>query len=376
MNILTSYHPGLLALQSLHEQFPGALDFYLFCHNESLQVYHSQGQQKSIFLPTDQLTNEMKPQVQKFRQIKKEVIWGDLDDLPIGKEKRKPLEIKQLSIQDEIEQNVLIFRIPSQLDDAYDVFAISFSKTFSNFYIPSGRNVLSSDLKKSIGQTICNQIKWLYSLHSQQKSNINRIQFAYQQNSDELEEIKSTLEEERVKSRDLLAKYINQLVKNQETALNCKIRLKKGFLDKIKASEIGIDTLKSIIENASLTAYDLALDQSVIDLTPNLIQHSNRLDEKFEQKSTQLIELDKTYALLDKYEQAARGLIDKSSYVNGRNLAEALEISGPAVTDAIKKHQPKIKRLLENYPNRWPLLCDFIRPIRELKFELRANGSA
>jgi len=374
VNILTSYHPALLAMQSLHEQFPGAIGFYLFCNDDGLKTYHCQGLNKSIFIPTDILQTENKPQVQKFRVAKKELIWGDLDDLPIGERyDQKPLEIKQLSIQDEIEHNVLIFRIHSLTDDATDVFAISFSKTFSNFYIPSGRNVLSSDLKKSIGQTICNQIKWLYTLHAQQKNNINRIQLAYQNNADELERTLETLEQERVKSRDLLEKYINQLVKDQEVALDCKIHLKDGFLDKIKTSEIGIEILKSIIENAAHTAYDLAIDQRTIDLTPNLITKDIHKESNKDQKSTQLIELDKTHALLDRYELAARGLTEKSRRINGKNLAEELQISAPAITDAIKKHNSKIRRLLEKHPNRWPLLCDFIRPIREIKWGLAAN---
>lgn len=374
MNILTSYHPALLAMQSLHDQFPGALEFYLFCNDDGLKTYHCQGQNKSIFIPTDILQPENKPQAQKFRNAKKELIWGDLDDLPIGdRYDQKPLEIKQLSIQDEIEHNVLIFRIHSLTDDASDVFAISFSKTFSNFYIPSGRNVLSSDLKKSIGQTICNQIKWLYTLHGQQKNNINRIQLAYQNNADELERTQETLEQERVKSRDLLEKYINQLVKDQELALNCKIHLKDGFLDKIKNSEIGIDILKTIIESAALTAYDLAIDQRTIDLTPNLITKGGQKESINNDKSTQLIELDKTHALLDRYELAARSLTEKSRRINGKNLAEELQISAPAITDAIKKHNTKIRRLLEKHPNRWPLLCDFIRPIREIKWGIAAN---
>jgi hypothetical protein len=374
VNILTSYHPALLAMQSLHDQFPGALSFYLFCNEDGLKTYHCLGQNKSIFIPTDILQSDNRIQVQKFRQVKKELIWGDLNDLPIGEgSTEKPLEIKQLSIQDEIEHNVLIFRIHSLTDDASDVFAISFSKTFSNFYIPSGRNVLSSDLKKSIGQTICNQVKWLYNLHEQQKNNINRIQLAYQNNADELERVNETLELERVKSRDLLEKYINQLVKDQELALNCKIQLKHGFLDKIKNSEVGIDILKSIIENAALTAYDLAIDQTRIDLTPNLITRSAVRLVGSETKSTQLIELDKTQALLDRYELAARSLTEKNLRINGKNLAEELQISAPAITDAIKKHNTKIRRLLEKHPSRWPLLCDFIRPIREIKWGLAAN---
>jgi hypothetical protein len=373
MNILSSYHPALLSMQSLHDQFPAALALYVFCNDSGLKVYYSKGKNDGILIPKDISELESSPLVIKFRKTKKEVLWADLDDLPINpvKENRK-LEIKQLSIQDEIEQNVLIFRVPSLNDDSFDVFAISFAKTFSNFYIPSGRNVLSSELKTTIGKTVRNQIQWLYEFHSKQSTSINRIQHAYQQNIDELDESHETLEREQATNRDLLEKYLTQLIRNQEITLNCKIVLKNGFLDRIKNAGFGIESIKSIVETAVNTAYDLALDKSVIYLTPNLIQHKKRAFETVHQ-SSQLAALNKTVALLDRYEQAARQIELKSERINGRNLAAELHISAPAITDAIKKHNSKIRRLLEKYPSKWPLICDFIRPIREIKWNLAAG---
>lgn len=373
MNILSSYHPALLSMQSLHDQFPAALAFYVFCNDNGLKVYYSKGKNNGILIPKDIGQLENNPLVIKFRKTKKEVLWADLDDLPIDpvKESRK-LEIKQLSIQDEIEQNVLIFRVPSLNDDSFDVFAVSFSKTFSNFYIPSGRNVLSSELKTTIGKTVRNQIQWLYDFHSKQSISINRIQHAYQQNIDELDDSHEILEREQATNRDLLEKYLTQLIRNQEITLNCRIILKNGFLDRIKNAGFGIESIKTIVDTAVNTAYDLALEKSVIYLTPNLIQREKRSFEVVN-KSTQLVALDKTVALLDRYEQAARQLDLKSERINGRNLAAELQISAPAITDAIKKHNSKIKRLLEKYPSKWPLICDFIRPIREIKWSLAAN---
>ncbi len=374
MNILSSYHPALLSMQSLHDQFPAALAFYVFCNDGGLKVFYSKGKNKGILIPKDISARENNPLVLKFRKTKKEVLWADLDDLPINPvQENKKLEIKQLSIQDEIEQNVLIFRVPSLNDDSFDVFAISFSKTFSNFYIPSGRNVLSSELKTTIGKTVRNQIQWLYDFHAKQSTSINRIQHAYQQNVDELDESHQILEREQATNRDLLEKYLTQLIRNQEITLNCKIVLKSGFLDRIKNSGYGIESIKTVVETAVSTSYDLALDKSIIYLTPNLVQQKEHSYEK-SFKSSQMVALDKTVALLDRYEQAARQLDVKSERINGRNLAAELQISAPAITDAIKKHNTKIRRLLEKYPGKWPLICDFIRPIREIKWNLAANA--
>ena len=373
MNILSSYHPALLCMQSLHDQFPAALAFYVFCNDNGLKVYYSKGKNDGILIPKDIGELENNPIVIKFRKTKKEVMWADLDDLPINpvKESRK-LEIKQLSIQDEIEQNVLIFRIPSLNDDSFDVFALSFAKTFSNFYIPSGRNVLSSELKTTIGKTVRSQIQWLYEFHAKQSTSINRIQHAYQQNIDELDESNEILAREQATNRDLLEKYLTQLIRNQEITLNCKIVLKNGFLDRIKNYGFGIESIKMIVETAVNTAYDLALNKSNIYLTPNLIQHKKQTFQAVHQTS-QLAALNKTVALLDRYEQAARQIELRSERINGRNLAAELQISAPAITDAIKKHNSKIKRLLEKYPSKWPLICDFIRPIREIKWNLAAS---
>ena len=373
MNILSSYYPALLCMQSLHDQFPAALAFYVFCNDNGLKVYYSNGKNDGILIPKDIGELENNPIVIKFRKKKKEVMWADLDDLPINpvKESRK-LEIKQLSIQDEIEQNVLIFRIPSLNDDSFDVFALSFAKTFSNFYIPSGRNVLSSELKTTIGKTVRSQIQWLYEFHAKQSTSINRIQHAYQQNIDELDESNEILAREQATNRDLLEKYLTQLIRNQEITLNCKIVLKNGFLDRIKNSGFGIESIKMIVETAVNTAYDLALNKSIIYLTPNLIQHKKQTFQAVHQTS-QLAALNKTVALLDRYEQAARQIELRSERINGRNLAAELQISAPAITDAIKKHNSKIKRLLEKYPSKWPLICDFIRPIREIKWNLAAS---
>lgn len=369
MNILTSYHPAIFALQSLHEQFPGALDFYVFHYSDGVKAVHTKGKNKQLFVPNDITQSDLKPKIQQFRRQKKEVIWGDIDDLPAQNGKQR--SIKQLSIQDEIEQHVLIFRVASLTDDAFDVFAISFSKTFSNFYIPSGRNVLSSELKASIGKTIRNQITWLYQLHAAQNQNISRIQDAYRQNADELEKKEEELQKEKSASRSLLEKYLNQLVLEQEIALNTRIVLKAGFLDKIKSSEIPIESIKQLIVEASVTAYDLAFEKSTIELTPNLIQakKNQTIDTG---RTHKLIELDKTATLLDRYESAARQLQEKSLRINGKNLASELSISAPAITDAIKKHQSKIRRLLEKYPSKWPLVCDFIKPIREIKWKVES----
>lgn len=376
MNILTSYHPALLALQSLYDQFPGALTFYLYCMDDGIKALHNNGKNKSDFIPQSIETADDRPAIQRFRKMKKEVYWGDLDDLPvrIDQIKKSGKTIKQLSIQDEIEQNILIIRVPSLKDDASDVFVIQFSKTFSNFYIASGRNSLSPELKQSLGKTIRGQLIWIYQLYNSQSENVRRIQKAYLRNTDELISLKEQLKNESAAAKQLLEKYVNGLIQSQGQQLNCMVEVEANFIEHIKRSKIPIENLEEKISSAMRTAYDLSINPNHIQLTKNLIESSEEEYAPAYKRSTKMLELDKTKSLLSKYETAARQIENNGIRINGKNLAEALNISGPAITDAIKKHRHKIQRLLEKYPQEWPLISDYIRPIREIKEEIRSVG--
>jgi len=376
LNILTSYHPALLALQSLYDQFPGAMEFYLYCMDENVKGYYTEGKNKVDFLPQSFEAVDDRPSIQRFRQLKKEVFWGDLDDLPARVDviKKSKKTIQQLSIQDEIEQNVLIIRLPSLKDDSNDVFVIRFAKSFSNFYIPSGRNALSSELKQSLGKTIRGQLNWLYQLYDQQSDNVKRIQKAYLRHADELNVLKERLKEESAAGEQLLEKYVYGLIQAQAQQLNCAVEMEDNFVQHIKKTKIPIEQLEDRIASAFRTAYDLAINPNHIQLTRNLIEVQREAVPANYSKSTRMVELDKSKALLSRYEAAARQLDNDGIHINGKNLAAALDISGPAITDAIKKHRHKIQRLLEKFPQEWPLISDYIRPIRDIKEEIRSVG--
>jgi DNA-binding protein YbaB len=357
-------------MQSLHDQFPGAIEFYLYCMDDGVRAYHLTGKNKGDFTPTSFETSDDRLEIQRFRKLKKEVYWGDLDDLPlrVDTERKTKKSIQQLSIQDEIEQNVLILRVPGLLDDAFDVFIIRFANSFSNFYIPSDRNALSSELKQSLGKTIRGQLSWLYQLVEQQSKNVQRIQKAYLRSSDEMQQLKEQLEQEKASSQQLLEKYVYGLIQAQGKQLQCEVEVQEHFVEYLKQTQIPIEALEQVIYNALKTAYDLAIDPGHIRLTTNLIDTTATTRSAVSpKKSTQLVELDKTKTLLSRYEQAARQLEAERMKINGKNLASALGISGPAITDAIKKHRTKIQRLMEKYPQEWTLISDYIRPLREIK---------
>lgn len=372
MNLFTSYNPAIIAMQSLYDQFPAATNFYLFCKEDSIKIYEIENTKDPVFALNDISKPGLISEVQKFRSQKKDVIWCDMEDLPIRKKKK---DFKQISIEDEIEQNLLVFRIPSPVDELMDVFAIEFPKSFSNFYIQSGRNLMSSELKKSIGKIIREQIKWLYSFNKNQREKISKIQLAYQNINDGYSKIKEELNEEKIRNTEYLNQYLSSIIYQKEIEMNCQIRMTPEFSSALKGLHISIDKLKEVVHQCANTAFDLAINKQIIELAPHLIEVGTRHKPKDDNKSIRLIQLDKTMLLLDKYEQGARELDRSGKKINGKNLAQMLNISGPAITDAIKKHSSKISQLLEKYPNKWLLIREFVKPIREIQWKILSKNA-
>jgi len=75
---------------------------------------------------------------------------------------------------------------------------------------------------------------------------------------------------------------------------------------------------------------------------------------------------DRTIALLDRFELAAKKVIDAGESLTGQNLGKACtpSISAPAISDALKKHRDRIVLLLKRYPDRWILLRTNFKPIQ------------
>ncbi len=373
MKLFTSYHPALIALNSLQKQFPAAESMHLFCRDEKVEVYRITNNDLELPEINTVSTSRTKQEVQKFRATTNKVMWCDFEDLPL---KAKKKNFQQITIEDEIEQNVLVIRIQSMEDEHSDVFAIEFPKSLSNFYLHNGRNSMSSEFKKSIGNIVREQISWLYNFQSEQKENVSKIQKAYQNLSDQLKITQNELVNEKSQNETYLNKYISSIIAKSEEENNCVIKVTNDYLKQLKSLNIGIDTIKQTINDSIATAYDLAVDKSIIQLSPDFIFYKDTVQITNENISLRLVQLNKTMNLLDRYESGCRELQRNNQKINGKNLAKTLGISGPAITDAIKKHSSKIVKLISKHPEKWTLLCEHLKPVREIHWEILSKKNA
>lgn len=76
----------------------------------------------------------------------------------------------------------------------------------------------------------------------------------------------------------------------------------------------------------------------------------------------------KTIYLLDRLETAAKEVVMLKKKLTGKNVGELCDrpISAAAITDALDKHKKKIIDLFEKYPDKWEIIRNDFRPVRNL----------
>lgn len=161
-----------------------------------------------------------------------------------------------------------------------------------------------------------------------------------------------------------LQSQVNQWIHNQKQEISVAPGVIELFLQ--SPTPIAVQSvLDQALQLALYTQIDqhspITLQEEHIELQATAIksQLSNRLYTRAE-------------LLLDKYETSAQRINLKKAVITGRTLAEHLEppVSPPAITDAIKKNRKAIAQAMQQYPDRWPLIRNYLKPLKDLDFQL------
>ena len=89
------------------------------------------------------------------------------------------------------------------------------------------------------------------------------------------------------------------------------------------------------------------------------------------------IRYERTYQLLDRYEKAAKRVTQERMPLTGANLGKYCKpsVSPAAISDALKKHGKKIMTLFDQNPNRWSLLRNEFRPVKNIMYKTGLKAS-
>lgn len=176
-----------------------------------------------------------------------------------------------------------------------------------------------------------------------------------------------------------LKQQIDQLIAQQKETLKAQIDIwiSKQFIP-VNVSPDAVNlllessihfSLFSVLDHAlTLAQYTQIQTDTAITIHPEHID----IQETSNPKNTSTRLNSRAEILLDKYEACAQGIHQKKEIIIGRTLAENLipAVSPPAITDAIKKNRKAISQAMHQYPDRWPLIRNYLKPLKELDFQL------
>ncbi|MFO7613280.1 MAG: hypothetical protein R6W71_01425, partial [Bacteroidales bacterium] len=106
---------------------------------------------------------------------------------------------------------------------------------------------------------------------------------------------------------------------------------------------------------SALTIEDYCLDFDSYQLPEDAAQNVKKIDSR----------QSRAMQLLDRLEKAAISLKSRNVPLTSANVGQALDapVTAPAITDALGKSRDVIRRLLDQYPDKWEIIRKEFRPL-------------
>jgi hypothetical protein len=148
--------------------------------------------------------------------------------------------------------------------------------------------------------------------------------------------------------------------------------LSEDAIDKLKYFTGNIDILKEQLTYSATLALNTSFGQksSEIVLYGNDLEFLNIKTEKADDLEGVDISdrYRKTLLLLNKLENAAKTVSENKKGLTGENVGNACPtpITAPAISDALKNHQKKIVKLMQDYPDKWTTIRNEFRPVKNI----------
>lgn len=179
---------------------------------------------------------------------------------------------------------------------------------------------------------------------------------------------------------NLKENYLSSIVEVCNTHLNkfsteygIKFSLSADAIEKLQYFTGNTDDLKEKLTQSAMVAINLNFGQATEHITLKAwdIDFTSTSALFNENKQTEVNErYQKTLHLLNKLENAARFVLNKQQRLTSENVGNACPtpISAPAISDALKNHQQKLMRLMNEYPDKWPTIRNEFRPVKNILY--------
>ncbi len=364
-----TYIDSLFLMEQAKQLVPGlkkVLSFYYDSFDKSITCNVLESTKKEI----EELVLEEDfdfRQIMQLRQQKQTSSWLQDSELPFSLKKNQSI---QRQVFDELDNVILLLRIPNKDDGKMDLIYLFINPDSSNFGLRKAEDVLKTDNKSIIGQLIYNSFKQILAQRNSlmQQNKQLKEHYALMQAKLELEKRNSRTQKQDYQKQML--NYCQYLIEMHSTNLGVHIEMGRELLEVLSNYKGSIQSLEQLITDAIQRANSINMD--ILSPVLSLEEwHFDNLDQDIYEAVSRPDELSpesrylNTFKILDRYEESARKLVSNREKLTGANVGKALStpISAAAVTDSIKKHQDKINTLIKQYPNRWKIIRSEFRPL-------------
>lgn len=358
-------------IESLHEMvinvLPGIEKIISVHFNDAnkLSGLLSEKEDKS-YQTRDLDLSKIEPLLKRFRYDHNPFDWYSRQNLPfeIDKKTGNPT----IDIFSELQNVVLLIRIPDEERKENILVFIYLNENPSNFGITNSINPLTTDNKSIIAYLLRNTlITFLNHEHNNKEvliSNNYRTKAIIDQAENQKQETVRTREYYGLSLVKLCQQYLVEYSKKYGRHLF----FSADAIEKIKGYKGDLKNIELVVEKTVSYAESLNFDSDGdIEISDWHLQ--------FEGPEKQLISAEKpgqhsdkyskTVSLLDKLETAALKVKGQQLKLTGTNVGQACAspISAPAITDALYNHKSKINTLVKLNPEKWSIIRGEFRPV-------------
>lgn len=277
----------------------------------------------------------------------------------------------QLDIQSELDNHVLLIRFPNAPDGFSDLLFIFFKNEDRIFQFRGNPQKLGTSLKETVANML---VRALDVFRKQTENDLSVFKLIKQ--SDNLLNTEIIMLREQLENKNKIQlNHFRELVSSISDPISTRTGIIFKWTDECLLKIIGLNlpfkAIKPLIENTITVLFNR-------ELSPHPIIEINALDLlindfEYKKESQPVISnrYQRTLMLLDRYEESAKKVVRAKLPLTGVNLGKYCNpsVSPAAISDALKKHSKKIITLFDKNPNRWSLLRQEFRPVKNMVFK-------
>lgn len=365
MRLSGTYHPLPYLLERLPLYLPGISTVYAVWMDYDKNIYTS--------LENKPITDTQKQKIQEVRTTPKNAEWRATSEL-FATDK---LQNGQLSLDDENTMNSLHIYFPSPVDRLKDILIIEFPQTVYLKRLDNTFNGITTDEKHLLRNLLQGILLAEHQRVIEEREFLKQLEMLQKRNTTKINSLTTALKSTEMLYSSSIRTIVEEHKSTLETTLNKSIILSDEVIFQLAKAQLSIKKVKEAISQAIHLAFAVNISSPTIHITPDHLQLEKVKENINASPSSDRSQ--KIKILLDTYEDAGLRLQSKGIAINGKNLAAALQppVTPPAITDAVKKNKTKIAYFLTQYPQKWPLIRKYIRPINHIDEmdSLRNTGS-